>query len=152
MRQTPGRSTVLECAMVTVQLAASSSCAIGLPTSNERPTTTACLPVRSPRVAFSSSRQPVGVQATRAGSPATSRPALTTCRPSTSLSGPISSITGFSSRGFGSGSCTRMPWILGSAASSATSASSVACGVSVGSRWVTECMPAAFDRSPFDFT
>ena len=47
-RTTAGRSLVRECAIVTVQLSRSSSCAIGLPTMFERPITTASSPDRLP--------------------------------------------------------------------------------------------------------
>ena len=43
-RQTPARSRVRECAIVTVALAPRRSCAIGRPTMMLRPTTTACAP------------------------------------------------------------------------------------------------------------
>ncbi len=81
-RQTAGRSRVRLWAMVTVQLSASSSWAIGLPTMLERPTTTASSPLRSPRRSFSSIRQPSGVQGTIGASaprpPVIRRPALMT--------------------------------------------------------------------------
>ena len=48
VRHRAGRSRVRECAIVTVQLSPSSSCAIGLPTMLERPTMTAFRPDRSP--------------------------------------------------------------------------------------------------------
>lgn len=86
-RQMPGRSRLREWAIVTVQSAASSSWAIGLPMRFERPMTTACLPVRSPSASLSSIMQPTGVQEVRAGRPLARRPALITVRPSTSLSG-----------------------------------------------------------------
>jgi hypothetical protein len=50
-RQTAGRSRVRLCAIVTVQLSPSSSCAIGLPTMFDRPTTTASSPDSCPDVA-----------------------------------------------------------------------------------------------------
>ncbi len=88
-RQMPGRSLEREWAMVTVQSAASSSWAIGLPIRFERPITTARLPDRSPTTSLSSTMQPAGVHEVRAGRPLARRPALVTVRPSTSLSGEI---------------------------------------------------------------
>ena len=55
--------------MVTVQSAASSSCASGLPTRIERPTTSARLPARLPSVSRSMIMHPIGVQGISAGRP-----------------------------------------------------------------------------------
>ena len=78
--------------MVTVQLAASSRLAIGLPTMFERPTTTALRPERSlPRTRSIRSIEPAGVQGTKAvsNSPVPSLPTLMKWKPSTSFSGAI---------------------------------------------------------------
>ena len=99
----------MECAIVTVQFSRRRSCAIGLPTMFERPTTTASSPARSRRIERMSSMQPSGVQETKPGTPVMSRPALIGWKPSTSLSGSIASITFCASICGGSGSCTRMP-------------------------------------------
>ena len=144
----PGRSRLRLWAMVTVQSAASNSWAIGLPIRLDRPTTTACLPVRSPRASLSSSMQPTGVQEVRAGSPLARRPALVTVRPSTSLSGEIAATIRAWLRWSGTGNCTSRPWIAGSAFSFATSASTSASLASAGSLWVSECIPAARDWTP----
>ena len=62
-----GRSRVREWAMVTVQFARSSSCAIGLPTMFERPTTTASRPAEVAELLLAAAcRQPSGVQGTSA--------------------------------------------------------------------------------------
>ena len=106
----PGRSRVREWAMVTVQSRRSSSCAIGLPTMLERPTTTARRPVEvAERVAqqHQAAQRRAGHQA---GRPRASRPALSTGSrrrpwPDRWRRSPrAGSICG------GSGSCTRMPW------------------------------------------
>ncbi len=47
-------------------------------------------------------------------------------------------------RCFGKGSCTRMPWMDGSALSSATSAASSSCEVSSGSVCWTDRKPHSF--------
>ena len=47
-RTTSARFLVRECAMVTVQLSPSRSCAIGLPTMFDRPSTTASMPDSEP--------------------------------------------------------------------------------------------------------
>ncbi len=147
-RQRSGRSTVFEWATVTVQLAASSNCASGLPTRIERPTTSARLPAMSPSVSRSMIMQPSGVQGVSAGRLLASRPALVTVRPSTSLSGSSTASTRASLMCLGSGSCTKTPWMAGSAFSSRTSAIRVASVVSAGRRLVTECKPAARLSSP----
>ncbi len=61
-RQTAGRSLVLECATVTVQLSRSRSAAMGLPTMFERPMTTAFTPFRSRMTFLARMAEPVGVQ------------------------------------------------------------------------------------------
>ncbi len=92
-RQTSSIFFVRECAMVTVQLSRSSSCAIGLPTMFERPTTTASSPERSPSRSRSSIRQPSGVQGTIDFCPVPSRPTFEMWKPSTSFSGAMVLIT-----------------------------------------------------------
>ena len=92
-RHTAARSRVREWQCVTVAFAASSSCAIGLPTRIERPSTTALAPSSSRPASLSSSITPAGVHGTIASSrPCTSRPAFAAVRPSTSLAGSISEI------------------------------------------------------------
>ena len=59
------------------------------------------------------------------GMPMESAPTLNGWKPSESLRGSIASRTARSSRCFGSGSWTRMPWMAGSALSRATSASRI---------------------------
>ncbi len=151
-RQTADSSRVREWAMVTVQLSFSSSCAMGRPTSTERPMTTALRPERSPSVSRSIIRQPSGVQGMRFGRPLASRPAFSTFSPSTSLRGSMASITACSSKPLGSGICTRMPWMAGSAFRARTRAIRSSCLVSAGSRWVTECSPASRLCSPLERT
>ncbi len=138
-----GRSRVRECAMVTVQCACSSSCAIGLPTMLERPTTTASRPARLPSVSRSSIRQPSGVQGTKPSVPIESLPTLAMWKPSTSLSGSIASMIAASTMPAGSGSCTRMPSTPASALSARTSLSTSSCRMSAGRRCSIESMPAA---------
>ena len=96
-RQTAARSRVRECATVTVAFAASSSCAIGLPTSLERPTTTASAPRRlsqglspgesSEKACWASWKAETAVQGAIAGRPARTRPRLAGVTPSTSFCG-----------------------------------------------------------------
>ncbi len=68
---------LFECTIVTVQSAAYSNAAIGLPTMLERPRTTASAPARSRHTERINIRQPCGVHGTSAGTPAHSRPTLT---------------------------------------------------------------------------
>ena len=114
-RQTAARSRVRECATVTVQLSRSSSCAIGLPTMFERPTTTASRPARL--------AEPVAQQHQAAERRAghhrlaarwRAAPTFETWKPSTSFSGATASSTRAASMCAGSGSCTRMPCTSGS--------------------------------------
>ena len=73
---------------------------------------------------------------TRPGSPRTSRPIDRSVSPSTSFSGGIRPSTASGSRPSGSGSWTRMPCTSGSAASSATAASTWPCDAVAGrSTW-----------------
>ena len=151
-RTTSARSLVRLWAMVTVQFSARSSCATGLPTSTERPITTASLPERSPSNSLASIRQPSGVQGTRPGKPEASRPALIGVSPSTSLSGSMLSITAFSSSPPGSGNWTRMPSTAGSALSASTSAMRSACAVSAGSLCSKLAIPASSVALPLERT
>ena len=75
-RAIAGRSRDLECATVTVQSAASSSCAIGRPTIADRPITSAFSPARLPSVSSSSIMQPTDVHGAIAAWPLASRPAF----------------------------------------------------------------------------
>ncbi|MOA13085.1 hypothetical protein D3C78_1331170 [compost metagenome] len=136
-----------ECSTVTVQSAASSRAAIGLPTMLERPITTACLPDRSPRVSRSRRMQPAGVQGTSTSRPWLRPPTFSLWKPSTSLAGSMACSTAVSSMCLGSGSCTRMPCTLASPFSSATSASTSAALASAGRRYSRERMPASPARS-----
>ena len=144
-RQTAGRSRVRECAIVTVQLSPSRSCAIGLPTMLERPTTTASCPARSPtgRAAASGSR--AGCRAPAPARPIARRPALPAWKPSTSLSGADRRrARAWRRSARGSGSCTRMPWTRGSALSRSTSAEQLGLGRRRrSSRCSSECMPTS---------
>jgi hypothetical protein len=142
-RQISGRFRVLEWATVTVQLWPTRSCAMGLPTMLERPTTTASSPARSRRTDRISSRQPRGVQDTRPGAPVMSLPALIGWNPSTSLAGSMASITFWASICRGSGSCTRMPSTAGSPLSRATRLRSSASLVEAGSLCWKERMPTS---------
>ena len=132
------RFTVWLWQMVTVQFACSSSIAIGLPTMLLRPTTTASLPSRSIPVRRIISIAPLGVHATTPGCPLIIRPALSRWKPSTSFSGAITASAAASSRCFGRGSCTRMPWMVSSAFRRAISFSSSSCVVVSGRLMVTE--------------
>ena len=98
-RQTAPRSRVREWQCVTVALAASSSCASGLPTRIERPITTARAPSSDAPASLSSSITPAGVQETIASArPCISSPAFTGVIPSTSLAGSISEMNSSWSR------------------------------------------------------
>jgi hypothetical protein len=147
-RQSAGRSVLREWAIVTVQSAASSKAASGLPTMLERPTTTARLPRSSPSVSRSRIMQPLGVHGSRRSSgippeAENSRPTLSGWKPSTSLAGWIASSTRLASTWPGSGSWTRMPWTSAAALSSAmTASSSVVVAVS-GSSSRRPFIPAA---------
>ena len=114
-RQTAGRSRVREWAMVTVQLSRSSSCAIGLPTMFERPSTTASQPgevAAAGRAAASGSR--AACRAPIAGSP-DREPAGVDRVEAVDVLGRIDRLDarGALSICGGSGSCTRMPWTRG---------------------------------------
>ena len=105
--------------MVTVAWACRSNRAIGLPTMLLRPITTACLPRGSQPIDSSIFMQPYGVQGLKpdspSGRPTSSAPALASWNPSTSFAGSIALVTSWSSMCGGKGSCTRMPWMDGSA-------------------------------------
>ena len=132
--------------MVTVAFRASSSWAIGLPTSTERPTTTASAPDRGTSYSSSSVMTPAGVHGRSPGRPWASSPALAVVSPSTSFSAGMRAISASESRCFGVGSCSRMPETAGSAASSSMSAAAVAWSTSPG-RWrCRSCMPASTQR------
>ncbi len=145
--QTAGRSAVREWAIVTVASRWSSNCAIGLPTMFERPSTTACLPASEGPITLSiSSAEPMGVHGTSAlavAPPASSPTTLTGWNPSTSLAGSIAISTRSASMPCGSGNCTRMPSIPGSAFSAATRASTSTSPVVAGSVIWSERKPAA---------
>ena len=107
---TAARSRVLRARWSRWRSAPSSSCASGLPTTLERPITTASRPSSEACTLLASRMQPSGVQGAKPGIPVASRPILTGEKPSTSLSGCERRHHG---RGHphagGSGSCTRMP-------------------------------------------
>src|SRR5262249_9809583 len=84
---------------------------------------------------------PIGVQGASAGKPAHKRPTFTGLKPSTSFPGSTAAMILCGSICDGRGSCTRMPWTLGSALRRATSAKSSASLVSFGSRWSNDRMP-----------
>ena len=92
---------------------------------------------------------PCGVHGRKHSSPISIFPALTGVKPSTSFSGAMASMTRFSSKPFGSGSCTSIPWIAGSALRSFTSFTRSASEVSAGRRISREYMPAS--RHAFSF-
>ena len=85
--QISGRSAVLECAVVTVALAASRSCAIGLPNKSERPITTACFSRQVGADFFDEHHRALRRTGYKAVQTATSLPILGMVSPSTSLSG-----------------------------------------------------------------
>jgi hypothetical protein len=132
-RHTAARSRVLEWHCVTVAFAASSSAATGLPTSFERPITTASAPRSSAPATRSSSITPAGVHGTSPSSPWNSRPALSGVSPSTSLSGSIKDVIASPSICGGTGSCSRMPLTASSSFSEVSSSARSSCDVSAGS-------------------
>src|SRR5438270_677083 len=77
--------------------------------------------------------QPSGVHGASAANPPANRPALLGCSPSTSLAGSTALMIVSVCSDFGSGSCTRMPWTLGSRLSFPISASKSLCATSAGS-------------------
>ena len=94
-------------------------------------------------------RMPCGVQGRKQSSPMSILPTLTGVKPSTSFSGTIASITFFSEIPFGSGSCTRMPWMAGSPPRARTCARTSSSEASAGRRISREYMPAS--RAAFSF-
>ena len=77
------------------------------------------------------------------------RPAFSGWKPSTSLSGSIASITACVPICAGSGNCTRMASMAGSAFSRASRVSSAASDVSAGRRIVCAAMPRHWRRGPW---
>jgi hypothetical protein len=63
---------------------------------------------------------PYGVHGMKRGWPCIRAPMFSAWKPSTSFAGAIAFSTASLSKCFGSGNCTRMPWIAGSALSSAS--------------------------------
>ncbi len=125
---------------------------MGLPTMWERPMTRARLPFGSTPASSSSRMTPAGVQGRGAGLPSQSAPTLSGWNPSASLAGEIASSTLPSSTCFGSGSCTRMPWVSGSALSRAMRASRSASLTEAG-RWCsTERIPTSSQAFRFPRT
>ena len=117
-RTTAAMSRVREWQTVTVASIFCRSAATGMPTMFDRPTTTAALPRHSTPDRVSSSAHPAGVHATADGSSPPRRhrlPTFSAAKPSASLSTEIRFSTAASLTCDGSGSCTRMPWIFGSA-------------------------------------
>ena len=119
------------------------STATGFPTMFDRPITTACLPRTSIPENSMSLIIPCGVHGRKHGSPISIFPTLIGVKPSTSFSGAIARITFFSSNPFGSGSCTRMPWMAGSAFSAAILSSNSLSAIVAGMRISREYMPAS---------
>ena len=130
---------------VTVALVSlrASNAATGLPTMLLRPITTACAPDKSIPENSISLIMPCGVQGRKHSSPIIMRPMLTGVKPSTSFSGDMASITASVRMCFGSGSCTRMPWMAGSSFKARTSARSFSSVVAAPRRIVRESMPAS---------
>ncbi len=123
---------------------------MGLPTILDRPTTTACLPLSSTPWRRRISMPPAGVAGVKkgptpsgrpTGATIANRPALTSCTPSTSLSGERAAFTTPSSIPLGIGSCTKMPWTLGSVFSLVTRATNSSWGAVSGSTWIWASMP-----------
>ena len=135
-----------------VELRGKNAVAIGLPTVLLRPITTAVLPRKSTPVVSISFMQPYGVHALNPGRPTIRAPALCTWNPSTSFSGEIASITLNGSICFGSGICTRMPWIVGSAFSAAMRASRFASARPASYFSSTERTPLASQSATLCFT
>ena len=141
LRQTAGRSTVLEWATVTVAFSLIIIMAIGFPTILLLPTITHSLPSVSIPLLLMSSMIPAGVQDLKPGRPMLSAPTLWGWKPSTSFKGEIARITSLASSPFGRGSCTRIPLIEGSSFSSRTLERSSSCVVSAGIAILTEAIP-----------
>ena len=95
---------------------------------------------------------PCGVQGRKHSSPISILPTLIGVKPSTSFSGAMASITFFSSKPFGSGSCTRMPWMAGSAFSAAILSSNSLSAIVAGMRISREYMPASAQAFSFAVT
>ena len=114
----PARSGVREWQTVTVASSRVRRTAAGLPTTFDRPTTTALRPRSSIPDRFSSSTAAWAVVGTKPGWPWSSRPALSGWIPSTSLAGSIASVTTDSGISGGSGIWTMIPLTNGSPLSS----------------------------------
>mmetsp|Transcript_61501 Transcript_61501/g.168910 ORF Transcript_61501/g.168910 Transcript_61501/m.168910 type:complete len:205 (-) Transcript_61501:263-877(-) len=170
-------SFVREWQHVTVPFIDCSSAQIGMPTMFDRPSTTQFFPLTVMSYRCSSSMQPAGVHATASGgSPpyaedeggcvkAASRggrwrraenrteshmlPTLRAWNPSASFSTAMALRTSFVSMPSGSGSWTRMPWIMGSALSFLTSAMSSSCEIVSGRLRSTEWKPISATFSFF---
>ena len=135
---------------VTVAFAPSSSCAIGLPTRIERPSTTARAPDSSTPASSSSRITPAGVHGTIASSrPCISRPAFAVVSPSTSLAGSISEMNSSWSRWSGSGSWSRMPSTRSSAFRERISSASSSGATSPPGSWWKDSMPTSAESSRF---
>ena len=109
------RFFVCEWQTVTVAFSLSISIAIGLPTMLDRPTTTACSPCTLIFSAANIFITPNGVQEMNCGLPCANKPTFSAWKPSTSLFMEIAAKILFSLICGGSGSCTKIPWIFGSA-------------------------------------
>ena len=118
--------------IVTVPFSCRSSIAIGLPTMLLRPMTTQFLPSIVTPVERMSSMMPAGVHGKNAKSPIMMRPTFSAWNASTSFFGSICSTMSASFKCFGSGDCTKMPLIFGSAFSFSISAKSSSCVVFSG--------------------
>ena len=129
-RTISARFGVREWQIVTVACRASSRCANGLPTTLERPTTTACLPAGSMVYASSSAMPPAGVFGMCAVKPCAKRPALVGCKPSTSLRGSSAAIAPSADSCLGNGICTSTPLMVGSAQASRIAVSRSFCVMS----------------------
>mmetsp|Transcript_2752 Transcript_2752/g.5584 ORF Transcript_2752/g.5584 Transcript_2752/m.5584 type:complete len:258 (-) Transcript_2752:276-1049(-) len=145
-------SFVREWQHVTVPFIDCSSAQIGMPTMFDRPSTTQFFPLTVMSYRCSSSMQPAGVHATASGgSPPESHmlPTLRAWNPSASFSTAMAFRTSFVSMPSGSGSWTRMPWIMGSALSFLTSAMSSSCEIVSGRLRSTEWKPISATFSFF---
>ena len=128
---TARRSRVREWQTVTVALAASSSCAIGLPNRFERPTTTASAPSSSPRRSRSSSITPSGVHGRSPGRPSDEQTGVHRRQPvDVLLRRSISSVSDGPSSGAGTGSCSRIPLTSSFSASSCSRRATCSCAAS----------------------
>jgi hypothetical protein len=143
-RVTADNSRVREWQSVTVAFSRRSSCASGLPTRFERPTTTASRPESSMPLRLRSWITPCGVHGRRLGRPTASRPALSGLRPSTSLAGVMLEIRGIESSPSGRGSWIKKPETAVSAFNRPTRSSSSSWETSAEKRWTLDSIPTSW--------